>query len=211
MICAVCEADARIVHERKEVPVGQREVVVECEFARCDECGEEFFLAGQLDEAQKAAAAQVRREERLLEGREIFRIREKYGLTQEALEDLIGAGRKTVTRWENDVVFQNATTDTLLRVLRRFPVVVQWLAHKRQVAVDIPDRLFVQEVPIRAFETHPFRASGLASGEKGQFGWVLKKSFGRTGVWADLPKQDMSFRLPSLDEPSLEIESELSG
>lgn len=216
LICAICEGDARVVRKPKEVPIGQREVVVECEFALCEECGEEFFLAGQLDEAQKAAAAQIREEEGLLQGEEIFRIRKKYGLTQETLEDLIGAGRKTVTRWENNVVFQNATTDTLLRALRKFPGLVRWLAQERNVAVELPELLFVQYASIRAFEAQPFRASVpcVSPTGRGGAGWVLEGELGQTSLFADIPEHPISSRLPNVNELGqqiLKIDPEVSG
>ena len=42
-------------------------------------------------------------------------------------EKLIGAGPKTVVRWERGSVFQNRTADTLMRVVRDFPEVAAHL------------------------------------------------------------------------------------
>ncbi len=63
----------------------------------------------------------------------IVALREKYGLTQAGLERLIGAGEKTVVRWERGTVAQNQTADTLLRVLDAHPDVVAQLAKERGV------------------------------------------------------------------------------
>ena len=48
-------------------------------------------------------------------------IREGYGLTQDALEQLLRVGPKTVVRWERGTVCQSAAVDTLLAVLRDEP------------------------------------------------------------------------------------------
>jgi HTH-type transcriptional regulator/antitoxin MqsA len=91
------------------------------------------------DESFRRAAAAVRREDGLLAPDEVREIRTMYGLTQAALERLIGSGEKTVVRWERGSVAQNATADTLLRVLRDHPDVVAKLAEKRGVRVTLPE------------------------------------------------------------------------
>jgi HTH-type transcriptional regulator/antitoxin MqsA len=73
----------------------------------------------------------VRREEGLLMPDEIREIRQRYGLSQADLERLIGAGPKTVVRWERGTTFQNRTADTLLRVLRDHPEVMAELTRER--------------------------------------------------------------------------------
>lgn len=81
-------------------------------------------------ESLRRATAVIRAEEGLLAPEEIVELRRKYGLTQAQLERLIGAGEKTVVRWERGTVSQNRTADTLLRVLRDFPDVVAHLAKR---------------------------------------------------------------------------------
>ena len=51
----------------------------------------------------------------------ITRLRERLGLTQEQLEDLLGLGRKVVTRWENGKVALGGATECLLLLLERRP------------------------------------------------------------------------------------------
>ncbi|HYH79277.1 MAG TPA: hypothetical protein VEX86_05755, partial [Longimicrobium sp.] len=50
------------------------------------------------------------------------------------------SGEKTVVRWERGTTAQNATADTLLRVLRDHPEVVARLAAERGVRVRMPER-----------------------------------------------------------------------
>lgn len=102
------------------------------EFYRCGQCEEEFLELGKMDESLQRATAVIRAEDGLLAPEEIVELRRKYGLTQAGLERLIGAGEKTVVRWERGTVSQSRTADTLLRVLRDFPDVVAHLAQRRR-------------------------------------------------------------------------------
>src|SRR4051812_40593309 len=126
--CYLCGNQAQLVREPREVPMGARRVRIEDEFYRCAECGETFYLGGMMDETSRRAATALRQQDGLLEPDEIRALRSAYGLSQADLERLIGAGEKTVVRWEKGTVAQNATADTLLRVLRDHPGVVAKLA-----------------------------------------------------------------------------------
>jgi HTH-type transcriptional regulator/antitoxin MqsA len=119
--------------------MGARPVSFEDEFYRCDRCGETFYVGKMAEESFQRAAAAVRREDGLLEPDEIRAIRAMYGLSQASLERLIHSGEKTVVRWERGSVAQNATADTLLRVLRDHPEVVKRLASQRGVKVVLPE------------------------------------------------------------------------
>ena len=140
-LCWLCQAPATLVTERRDVPVGSRRVTIDDTFYRCEACGETFYRPGMADESFRRGAAAVRKEDGLLEPDEIRAIRAKYGLSQVGLEQLIGAGEKTVVRWERGTVAQNATADTLLRVLRDHPDVVARLAAQRDVRVAVPDEV----------------------------------------------------------------------
>jgi HTH-type transcriptional regulator / antitoxin MqsA len=137
--CYLCGNMARLVHERREVPMGSRRVTIDDEFYRCPECGETFTVGAMGDETLRRAAAAVRREDGLLAPEEIKELRAMYGLTQAGLERLINAGEKTVVQGERGMVAQNATADTLLRVLREHPEVVAKLAQQRGVKVTLPE------------------------------------------------------------------------
>jgi HTH-type transcriptional regulator/antitoxin MqsA len=139
MKCYLCEAEVRLVTEPRELPEGDRTVLVDDTFYRCDHCGETFYDGAMADESFRRAAAAVRKMDGLLAPDEIREIRAQYGLSQANLEKLIGSGEKTVVRWERGSVAQNATADTLLRVLRDHPEVVAKLAEKRGVPVVLPE------------------------------------------------------------------------
>ena len=129
--CYVCGGDAELVSEPRTVTIGKRSVTIEDRFHRCGACGETFYTGDMADETLRRASTQIRREEGLLMPEEIRQIRRRYGLSQAELERLIGAGPKTVVRWERGTIFQHHTADTLLRVLRDHPEVVAQLARER--------------------------------------------------------------------------------
>jgi len=133
------ECGGPVVEERgpQSVQVGERFVTVEAESLRCTACGEIVFHLYKAEAMERAAVDLVRREEGLLAPAEIEAIRAQYGLSQAAFEQLIHAGPKTVTRWERGSVAPNGTADTLLRILRDEPGVVERLARERGVLVRI--------------------------------------------------------------------------
>lgn len=136
--CHVCGGDAQLVREPTEITIGHRSAMVPAERMRCGSCGSEFYLPGQMDGAQKLAAAQMRAAEGLLEPEEIKAIRHSVGLTQPELEKLLGIGSKTVVRWERGTVFQNSATDALLRLVRDVPEAAAYLATSSGVRLRRP-------------------------------------------------------------------------
>src|SRR5215218_9483072 len=131
MKCYLCESEARLVTEPREFREGDQTVVIDDTFYRCDNCGETFYDGTMAEESFRRAAAAARVQEGFLAPHEIRELRAMYGLTQANLERLINSGEKTVVRWERGSVAQNATADTLLRVLRDHPEVVARLASER--------------------------------------------------------------------------------
>ena len=139
-ICPVCGGHLNSVPEEREVRIGRRSARVVDEFERCDDCGETFYAPGQLDETLRRASDLIRQEEGLLSPATIRGIREKLGLTQKAFEDLLGVGPKTAVRWEKGTVFQNRSTDSLLRVIDALPESAVFLARLHGVPLrDHPE------------------------------------------------------------------------
>jgi HTH-type transcriptional regulator/antitoxin MqsA len=97
---------------------------------RCADCGESYLSGDEMDAVQRAAADIVREREGLLSPEEIRSLRESMGLSQAAFERLIGAGEKTVVRWERGTIFQSKVTDTLMRVLQAVPAARTFLSKK---------------------------------------------------------------------------------
>lgn len=133
--CVMCGGPAPLVEELRTLKMGDRAVTFMDWLYRCERCGEGFLtFGGMLDDSFRRATAVIRAEDGLLAPDEIVGLRKKYGLTQAQLERLIGAGEKTVVRWERGTVAQNKTADTLLRVLLDHPDVVAALKRKNGLA-----------------------------------------------------------------------------
>jgi len=137
------ECGGPVIEERgpQSVQVGERFVTVEAEYLRCTACGEIVFHLHQASEMERAAVDLVRSEEGLLSPGEIEAIRARYAFSQVDLEQLIRAHPpKAVVRWERGSQAPSGPADTLLRILRDPPDVVEQLARERGVSVRIhPD------------------------------------------------------------------------
>lgn len=115
--CVACGGPVEFRRAVTEVSIAGRKASVEVEGDWCTSCGEVLLTPQQADDAQRRAAAVLRKEEGLLSPDEVRAIRARLGLTQVELEKLLGVGPKTVVRWERGTVFQSPPVDRLLRVL----------------------------------------------------------------------------------------------
>ena len=150
--CPICGGTLEAVTEKREVRVGARRTLVMDLFSRCAVCGESLYSPGQLDATLRRASEAIRREEGLLSPETIRKIREGLGLTQSSFEKLLGVGPKTVVRWEKGTVFQNRSTDSLLRLVETLPQAALFLS--RLHAVPLPrgsqgDRIAEDLPPMR--------------------------------------------------------------
>lgn len=133
-VCPECGGDVSRSYHTFDVQIGRRSVSVSGEYERCmGECQEVYFAPGEMDAVMTHASDVIRRDEGLLSPDEIRMFRKRIGLTQQQFEDLLGAGPKTVTRWEKGTVIQNGAADTLLRVLRDVPAALAHLMFVRSI------------------------------------------------------------------------------
>lgn len=129
--CVECGARVNWITGPVEWDVkGERIAVDKVEHGICSVCGETYFSEGISSDVQRRAVDAYKSAHGLLSGAEIRLLRQRLGLSQARFEQLIGAGPKTVVRWENGTVFQNRTADTLMRVLRDYPQVAQDLLRR---------------------------------------------------------------------------------
>ena len=97
----------------------------------CSGCGETYLGIDEMEQLQKAAVDQAREAQGLLRPDEIRALRGALGdISQTRLEHLLGVGAKTVVRWEKGTVFQGATADRLMRLLRAMPELAGFLRAK---------------------------------------------------------------------------------
>jgi len=87
----------------------------------CAECGEAIVDNEALKTSGKILKDFQRKVDGLLTGSQIKAIREKLGLTQEQLADIVGGGLKSIARYESGQVCQSKGMDNLLRILDAYP------------------------------------------------------------------------------------------
>jgi HTH-type transcriptional regulator/antitoxin MqsA len=112
------------------VPVelrGETVWVPDVEHGLCGRCGEVFLELPAVELIQKEAVRRSKQARGLLTPDEIRDLRRSLGMSQAAFENLLGTGPKTVVRWEAGTVFQTATADRLMRVVRDLPQAVDAL------------------------------------------------------------------------------------
>jgi HTH-type transcriptional regulator/antitoxin MqsA len=127
--CAGCGGRVTNITGPLSVELRGETVTVPCvEHERCAQCGEEFLSLAAVDQLQREAVAHLRAARGLLTPDEIRSLRHSLGVSQAALERLLGVGAKTVVRWEKGTVFQSATADRLMRLLIAKPELVSLLS-----------------------------------------------------------------------------------
>jgi|tagenome__1003787_1003787.scaffolds.fasta_scaffold20990049_3 HTH-type transcriptional regulator/antitoxin MqsA len=136
--CTLCGGEIVHVRENREFRVRGRDVAVEVQFSRCSQCGEEMWTDDQVTSAQQAATASVRRARGLLQPSEIVRIRRSLALTQDEFEQLLGAGKKTVVRWERGIVPPSSAMNELIWLIGEDRRNAERLARRNGVALPNP-------------------------------------------------------------------------
>ena len=135
-ICPMCGGPMQTVIEPRAIKVGRWSATVDDEFMRCESCGEEAYLAGQMRATQERAARVIREREKIMSPERVRGFRERYGLSQSQLERLLNVGAKTVVRWERGTVMPGAAINTLLRILDEMPPAVAALAVENGVILS---------------------------------------------------------------------------
>lgn len=110
----------------------------------CTGCGEEFFAPGQVDAIHSAAVAMAREAQGLLTPDQIRQLRTDLSLRQKDLEEILGVGPKSVTRWEKGTVFQSAVADRFMRKLWQHPEILIGAA-PNEAATPCAGRSFADE------------------------------------------------------------------
>ena len=89
--------------------------------AVCSQCAEDYLSLEAAEQLQIDAIRLSKHARGLLSPEEIRSIRLELALSQAAFEHLLGIGPKTVVRWEKGTVYQSATADRLMRLIRDVP------------------------------------------------------------------------------------------
>lgn len=116
--CANCELIQDVV-VRKEVHkynVKKTKVTAEIMILTCSQCGDEVYDKDNEVSNDIMIFDQYKKTKKLLTSKEIIKIREKYSISQVTLSKILGFGIKTITRYENGAIQDNAH-DNLLRLV----------------------------------------------------------------------------------------------
>jgi len=136
MLCNRCGGEYREVVKDRTVDFRGRSVTVPTRYLECIGCGEVLIRPQDSGDSSRRAADIVRREEKLLTSAEIRTIRERLGLTQHKLEEVLGIGVNTVVRWEGGTVIQSRLADNILRSLDEVPGLLENMAERNGVQLE---------------------------------------------------------------------------
>jgi putative zinc finger/helix-turn-helix YgiT family protein len=95
----------------------------------------------------------------LLAGSDIRALRERLGLSQDQLSDLLGCGKKSLSRWENGREYPSQLVNTLLRLLEEKKITQEDLRSVRQPRVTNCAKI-VHFIGNRQNPPHTYNLSG---------------------------------------------------
>lgn len=112
--CPICNSDKlELVKRKQQLSVRNEPIIVDMEYYKCLECGEEFLVPDLENDPLEMAYSLYRTKHGMLQPEEIRDFRHKYRLTQSELANLLGLGGATISRYETGRL-QDETHDTLL-------------------------------------------------------------------------------------------------
>jgi len=139
--CAAC--GGRVTASAATLPFsvrGETIAVPGVEHGACGDCGEVYLSLDAAERLQVEAVRMSKAARGLLTPGEIRELRRSFAMSQAAFEELLGVGPKTVIRWEKGTVFQGATADRLMRLLRTQPELARVLASGELYGQAVPER-----------------------------------------------------------------------
>ncbi|HEY1068991.1 MAG TPA: type II TA system antitoxin MqsA family protein [Thermomonas sp.] len=102
----------------------------------CPSCGAEATSAAQHSENLKRLKARKAQYGGVLLGEEIFSLRRRYGITQQAAAKIFGKGKIAFSRYENETSYPDDSATLLLTLAIEKPEVIRSLADK--AGVELP-------------------------------------------------------------------------
>ena len=105
-----------------------------------DDFGHEMVTTASTELIQKTQARYMG----LLAGLDIRALRDRLGYSQDQLSDLLGCGKKSLSRWENGREYPSQLVNTLLRLLEEKKVTPEDLRavrQPRQMTLSIPSTI----------------------------------------------------------------------
>ena len=116
--CTHCNKNVLLREEQhsETYPVKGEEITIMAKVLICEECGTEVWTPENDDSNLEKAYEVYRKRHGLLMPHEIQSMREKYGVSQVAFARILGFGDKTIARYENGSIQDEAPNNLLLLV-----------------------------------------------------------------------------------------------
>ncbi len=109
-ICPTCEkeTDLEFVNRVEDITVRGENIPVRVEYFKCLDCGSEFEDPQSIYDPLEVAYHEYRTRHGMVQPEEIKQFRERFGLTQLELSNLLGLGGATLSRYENGALQDDA-------------------------------------------------------------------------------------------------------
>ncbi len=116
--CPSCEKETDLISICKveNFDIKGEAIPAEVELLKCLECGEEFDDPHAPADPLPSVYREYRKRKDMVQPEQIREFRERFGLTQKDLSDLLGIGVATLSRYENGSL-QDQTHDNLLKLI----------------------------------------------------------------------------------------------
>jgi HTH-type transcriptional regulator/antitoxin MqsA len=137
-VCPVCEQGRLTagLHNEEIRHDGATILVRDLEYCRCDTCGADPVLTEQIKRNQIRIADARRAHGGLLTCAEIRQARELAGISQADAARIFGGGTNAFSKYERGEVEQSVAMDRLLRIVKDFPGLTNYLASYAGVSVS---------------------------------------------------------------------------
>lgn len=114
--CLKCmkEVDYYIEEQTVIEQVKDEKIEAKLQVAKCKECGEEMFVADIEKKNFDILYSAYREKNGLLQPTQIKSIRDKYELTQTLFAKILGLGEKTIARYENGSIQEQAQNNLIM-------------------------------------------------------------------------------------------------
>jgi len=144
-LCTNCEKVTTFKRIIKEeiFPVKGKEIKVNAEYCKCDNCGDEVFAPGINPDPFDLAYREYRKRHGLLQPESIRSWRKAYKLTQHEMASLLGLGIATLNRYENGAL-QNESHERLLRLAMNPDNYLKLLENPRQIISESRKRALLE-------------------------------------------------------------------
>jgi putative zinc finger/helix-turn-helix YgiT family protein len=136
-ICPICEKETELefINRVEDINIRGEKIPVPAEYFKCLECESEFEDPQSAYDPLEAAYHEYRVRHVMVQPEEIKQFRERFGLTQLELSNLLGLGGATLSRYENGAL-QDEAHDTMLRLAMQPENLLDLIEEKTSVFSD---------------------------------------------------------------------------